>query len=257
MKTFSRYTRNDTSGVVVTWGRFNPPTVGHEAMFNEAARVANSRGYVLRIHATRSSDSEGNPLLYEKKIAHMRDLFPRYRDYIREDNSNNIVELLTQLSKSFSNVVIMCGEDRVDDYNTLVERLNIKIEVVSAGRRDPDAEGVEGMSSSYMRRCVKEGDFTNFMTGLPSNTDHDKGRTLFEDVRRGMGIRERYVPVALERSEEREKFYSGELVNENDLVEIVKTGEQGRVRVIGANYVIIESNGAQQRHWAKDIKRVE
>lgn len=224
-------------------------------MFNEAARVANSRGYVLRIHATRTTDSDKNPLLYEKKVNYMREIFPRYKDYIKEDNSNSIAELLSFLSKDYANVVIVCGEDRVEDYNKLAERLNIDIEVVSAGRRDPDSDGVEGMSASFMRACVKEGDFTSFRTGLPSSVEVSKARTLFEDIRRGMGIKDKYVPVALDRSPEREKFYSGELVKEGDTV-VTKSGQRGKVSVVGANYVIVESDGKKSRHWAKDIKRV-
>lgn len=255
MKSFSRYANTQT-GIVVVWGRFNPPTIGHESMFNEAARVANSREYPLRIHATHSAGDEKNPLLYEKKISYMKTLFPRYREYIREDATNNIAELIRELSESYSNVIMVCGEDRREAYENLVERMELSnVEIYCTGKRDPDGDLVESMSATFMRECVKSGDFTNFRSGLPSNTSVELARSLFEDVRKGMGLKEKHLPVALKRTEEREKFFSGELVSVGDDVTILKTGEQGKVSVVGANYVIVESNGNKQRLWAKDIKR--
>lgn len=264
MKSFSRYEKSHPQtyrGVVLTWGRFNPPTVGHEAMFNEAARVANEQGFVLRIVPTHSHDNEKNPLLYEKKVEYLRTLFPRYASYVMETQSRTIMDVMTELREEFTEVIMVVGDDRVEAFSQFMkqtaEELNFSFwKIQSAGRRDPDADGIEGMSASLMREYVTKGDFTQFKSGLPSSTDTDVARSLFEDVRRGLGIREKYVPVALERTPEREAFYAGQAVSKGDTVIIEKTGTEGTVCFIGANYVMVESEGKKTRHWSKDIKRV-
>jgi FAD synthase len=264
MKSFSRYEKSHPQtyrGVVLTWGRFNPPTVGHEAMFNEAARVANELGFVLRIVPTHSHDNEKNPLLYEKKVEYLRTLFPRYASYVMETQSRTIMDVMSELREEFTELVMVVGDDRVEAFSQFMkqtaEELNFSFwKIQSAGRRDPDADGVEGMSASLMREYVTKGDFTQFKSGLPSSTDTDVARSLFEDVRRGLGIREKYVPVALERTPEREAFYAGQTVSKGDTVIIEKTGAEGTVCFIGANYVMVESEGKKTRHWSKDIKRV-
>ena len=263
MKSFSRYEKSHPQtnrGVVLTWGRFNPPTVGHEAMFNEAARVANNHGFVLRIVPTHSHDKEKNPLLYEKKVEYLRTLFPRYASYVVETESRTIMDVMKELRSEFTELVMVVGDDRVEPFTQFMKSAAEELafsfwKIQSAGRRDPDAEGIEGMSASLMREYVTKGDFTQFKAGLPSSTDSEVARSLFEDVRRGLGIREKYVPVALERSAEREAFYAGQAVSEGDAVVIEKTGAQGTVCFIGANYVMVESEGKRTRHWAKDIKR--
>lgn len=264
MKSFSRYEKSHPQtyrGVVLTWGIFNPPTVGHEAMFNEAARVANEQGFVLRIVPTHSHDNEKNPLLYEKKVEYLRTLFPRYASYVMETQSRTIMDVMTELREEFTEVIMVVGDDRVEAFSQFMkqtaEELNFSFwKIQSAGRRDPDADGIEGMSASLMREYVTKGDFTQFKSGLPSSTDTDVARSLFEDVRRGLGIREKYVPVALERTPEREAFYAGQAVSKGDTVIIEKTGAEGTVCFIGANYVMVESEGKKTRHWSKDIKRV-
>ena len=263
MKSFSRYEKShpDTCrGVVLTWGRFNPPTIGHEAMFNEAARIANHYGFVLRIVPTHSHDNEKNPLLYEKKVEYIRTLFPRYASYVVETEARVIMDVMRELREEFTELVFVVGSDRVEPFTqfmkSVAEELDFSFwKIQSAGHRDPDAEGTEGMSASLMREYVTKGDFTQFKTGLPSSTDSEVARSLFEDVRRGLGIREKYVPVALERTAEREAFYAGQAVSEGDAVVIEKTGAKGTVCFIGANYVMVESEGKKTRHWAKDIKR--
>lgn len=264
MKSFSRYEKSHPQtyrGVVLTWGRFNPPTVGHEAMFNEAARVANQHGFVLRIIPTHSQDNEKNPLLYEKKVEYLRTLFPRYASYVAETESITIMDVMKELRSEFTELVMVVGDDRVEPFTQFMKKTAEELDfsfwkIQSAGRRDPDADGIEGMSASLMREYVTKGDFTQFKTGLPSSTDSEVARSLFEDVRRGLGIREKYVPVALERTPEREAFYAGQTVSEGDAVVIEKTGEKGTVCFIGANYVMVESMGKKTRHWSKDIKRV-
>jgi len=267
MRSFRRFVKDrpitPDRGVVLTWGRYNPPTIGHETVFNEAARTANDNGYSLRIMATHSHDAKKNPLVYEDKIEYIKSLFPRYRDYVHESAHNDLIKVVEELNSSYQNIILIAGADRLAEYTTLLNKYNgtlytyDTISVISSGDRDPESDGVSGVSASGMRQHCAEGNFQKFTTGLPRSTAPDLARSLFESVRSGMGVKGK-LSIDLDRTDAREKFYSGELVSEGDIVR--KLGESSTLGVImsvGPNYVIVESHGTRSRHWAKDIERID
>ena len=163
----------------------------------------------------------------------------------------------------------MCIRDRFDTilkkYNGVKGRHGFynfeSINVVSAGERDPDAEGVTGMSASKQRANAKENNYTAFSQGVPSRMSDKDTRKLFNDVRKGMGLTEekkfkRHVDLG-KLNEMRENYVKGGLYEIGDTVVIKSTEEVGVVSVLGSNYVVVETKDKRLRKWLQDIEIVE
>ena len=249
---------------VFTFGRFNPPTTGHEklidALARESKKVSGSKMYVFASH---SQDPKKNPLPYPKKIAYMKKMFPKYKSNITTAKQRNVFEVATFLhDKGHRAVVMVVGSDRVDEFDRLLNQYNgVKgrhgyygfdnIEVVSAGERDPDAEGVEGMSASKMRAAAAEGEFDQFKQGLPSGFKDAK--KLFRDVLAGMGIREeRDMGEMTDYEELRDAYLTNKIWKIDDLVEA--NGVEGRIVRRGTNYIsYMDGSGKVHKAWLQDI----
>ena len=186
--------RKDT--VVATWGRFNPPTTGHLKLIKKLAAEANSRRADYRIYPTKSEDPKKNPLSFADKVKFMKRMFRKYARNISSDASvNTLIKAAQSLQKDgYKNLVLVVGGDRIQEFNTLLNKYNGKdftfdsINVVSAGDRDPDAEGITGMSASKMRKAASSGDLGSFKMGVPSSFKDAEG--LYNAVRKGMKIAE-------------------------------------------------------------------
>ena len=185
--------------VVFTFGRFNPPTTGHEKLIDKVKSVAGSDDY--RIYPSQSQNQKKDPLPYAKKLAYMRKMFPKHKRSIAVDkNPKPAIDVATSLyNAGYRDVTMVVGSDRVKEFETLLKKYNgIKarhgmykfdnIKVVSAGDRDPDAEGVSGMSASKMRQAASDGNVNAFLDGVPKG--FRDGKQLYRDVRKNMGIRE-------------------------------------------------------------------
>jgi phosphopantetheine adenylyltransferase len=180
--------------IVAAFGRFNPPTIGHLKLIEKAKQVAAGGDYA--IFASHSVHPKKNPLSYEDKMAYLKDMFPNHADRIIASEAKDPLQVLAMLNKEgYSHVRFIAGSDRVDEYQERFAKYNGKLydfdtlEVISAGERDPDAEGAEGMSASKMRAAAAANDFGSFQKGLPTGYD---GRKLFHDVRVGMKLAELY-----------------------------------------------------------------
>ena len=167
---------------------------------------------------------------------------------------------------------MVVGSDRVNEFDILLNKYNgtksrhgfynfKKITVVSAGERDPDADGAEGASASKQRASAKANDFTTFSQGLPKSLSNSDAKKLFSDIRNAMGIREQASfrhHVELESvSEEREAFVNGDLFTVGESVIIKDTNEVGNISVLGANYVIVETATGRTRQWLKSVEKIE
>ena len=175
---------------IFTFGRMNPPTVGHEKLVNKirtVARMEKGDPYVFLSH---SHDKKKNPLTYNDKLKFAQKAFGKI---VVRTSSNTIVKILQELNKKYKAIVLVVGSDRIEPMRKLINDYNGKeynfdsIEVVSSGDRDPDADGVEGMSASKMREAVKEGDFQTFVSGLPPLIQRD-GKKIFDLIRKGMKL---------------------------------------------------------------------
>jgi hypothetical protein len=250
----------------------NPPTTGHEKLFNALAAKAGRNPY--RIFVSQSQDAKKNPLAYKDKIKAIRKMFPKHaRSVMVNNNVKNAMNAASELYKEgYKTLVMVVGSDRVREFSTLLEKYNgqkgrhgfynfSRINVVSAGDRDPDAEGVEGMSASKMRAAASAGDFTKFSQGIPRNVSNAETKAIYNMVRKGMGLKEtkEYAKhVQLEPvSEIRESYVNGKLFNVGDVVAIKETGELAKVKSLGSNYIIVEGSGNVYRKWLDAIEPVE
>ncbi len=158
--------------VVFTFGRMNPPTVGHGKLIDKVLSVAKSSGAKAIIYPSKTEDDNKNPLPFKMKVKVLKDVYGSIVDTDRKIMSPfHALEKLDD--KNVSNVTFVVGSDRVKEFkknmgNHIKKNLsNIKkFSVVSAGERDPDASGVSGMSGSKMRSFVQKDQFDKFRKGL-------------------------------------------------------------------------------------------
>ena len=187
--------------VVFTFGRFQPPTIGHQKLIEKVKSVARKEGAEHRIYPSRSHDAKKNPLKPRDKVKYMRKLFPGAN--IVDDNSmKTAFHVLKQLSNDgYKTVILVVGGDRVKDFESQVRKYihhpdkkkSFEFDdfrVVSAGERDPDATDVTGMSASKMRAAVSENDYNTFKLGIPPGTNEKVIKSLFSDLKKSMGVKE-------------------------------------------------------------------
>tara|TARA_Y100000004_G_scaffold12634_1_gene13544 strand:+ start:11391 stop:13262 length:1872 start_codon:yes stop_codon:yes gene_type:complete len=187
--------------VVFTFGRFNPPTSGHEKLIDAVKRVAKRTRAEHRIYPSHSEDPKKNPLPHKVKVKYMRKFY-RGAKIVDDKNAKSPFHVCKDLSdKGYKHVILVVGGDRVEELKKLISQyinhpdpkksFNFdKFEVVSAGERDPDAEGISGMSASKMRASAGSGDLESFKRGLPSTASDKDARDLFIILRKSMGIME-------------------------------------------------------------------
>ena len=187
--------------VVFTFGRFNPPTIGHKKLIIAVENVARSKGGDFFIYPSHTQDAKKNPLTQTQKISYMHKIFPKHDSNIIASRGKTALHIASELYDigKYRNLVMVVGSDRVQDFKKILERYNgedkahgfyefEKIEVVSAGERDPDSDGVEGMSASKMRAAAVEGDFKSFRSGVPSEASDKIVKKMFNDIRKGMRL---------------------------------------------------------------------
>ena len=264
----------DQGAISITFGRFNPPTIGHERLIEKVAKEAKSNGGEYRIYPSRSQDPKKNPLDPGTKIKFMRLAYPDHANAIVDsDNMRTIFDVLSALdSDGYSSVNIVVGGDRVSEFNSLATKYNGKlytfdeIKVTSAGGRDPDAEGVEGMSASKMRKAAVEGDFDTFDDGLTKDLSKKDREALYLTLRQSMQVEESYDDFAeasyavheiapkLDPQGLREAYFDGDMFQVGCFLENLNTGIIGKVVSRGSNYVIyIDEHDNVFRSWLKDL----
>lgn len=179
-------------GVVLTFGRMNPPTVGHEKLVDKVKTVASQKSATPMVFLSHSQDKSKNPLEYEDKVRFAQAAFGKI---VQKSPAKTLIDILKSVQSKFNDVTLVVGSDRVNEFQTLLNKYNGKeynfdsINVVSAGERDPDAEGVEGMSASKMRAAVRAGDDKKFISGLPRRLQAH-GKEILQLVGLGMKLHE-------------------------------------------------------------------
>lgn len=258
--------------VYFTFGRMNPPTIGHEKLLDVLARKAGKNPY--RVFLSQSQDSKKNPLNYAEKIKYARKMFPKHaRSIMLNKKVKTVFNAIQKLyDEGYKNVVMVVGQDRVREFDILLNKYNKKkgphgiysfsrINVVSAGSRDPDSEGVEGMSASKMRAAAADKDFTAFSQGLPKTISNADAKGLYNKIRSAMGLKEQREfknHVQLKSvSDLRETYIKGNLYKLDDQVVIKETDQIATIKHLGANYVIVEVNNMQFRKWIDQIELLE
>tara|TARA_Y100001937_G_scaffold79123_1_gene107279 strand:- start:17368 stop:18768 length:1401 start_codon:yes stop_codon:yes gene_type:complete len=270
IKSFSDFLTEETKEVSFVFGRFNPPTIGHEKLFEYVKKI--SRGGTYRIYASKSQDPKKNPLNFKEKIKFLRKMFPKSaRNIMSDKDVRTALDVVVKLyDQGFTKATMVVGSDRVNEFRVLLNKYNGKksrhgfynfesgINVVSAGERDPDADGATGMSASKMRGAAQQNDLQLFAKGLPSNYN---GLDLFNAVRKGMGLKESHnfrnhielPPV----SETREEYIEGNLFKSGDMVRVKESNEIGEILLCGSNYVLVETESVKKRYWLDDVELTE
>jgi len=183
--------------IVFTFGRFNPPTTGHLLLATKVKEEARRRGADYKIYGSNTKDAKRNPLSAVDKSRFMKKVL-KDTNIIVNNKSGNPFTVLQQLSKEgYTDITMVVGADRVAEFKNGMKKYigkkgyeNIaNFDVISAGERDPDAEGIEGMSASKMRAAAAEGNFNAFKLGIPSHVSEADRLKLFKAVRKGMGVR--------------------------------------------------------------------
>ena len=186
---------------VLAFGRMNPITSGHEKLVNKVKDVAREVGGSHHIVLSHSQDARKNPLSATQKVKHAKRAFPGTNFSSSSRESPNFLTQAADLhKKGVTHLHVVGGSDRVKEFHDTLHRYNgsgegklfnfKKITVHSAGERDPDAEGVSGMSASKMRGHAQSGNFNEFKKGVPSSMSHPHAKELYNDVRKGMRINE-------------------------------------------------------------------
>jgi len=272
INSFKNYLIEEEKTVYFTYGRMNPPTTGHEKLMDVLSKKSGSNPY--KIYLTQTTDAKKNPLDFKYKVKTVRKFFPKHaRNVMLSKKVKTVFDAVTEIyNEGFKNITMVVGSDRINEFNTLLKKYNgvksrhglynfNKINVISAGDRDPDADDISGMSASKMRSLANEGDFTQFSQGLPRNVSNADAKKVYNEVRRGMGLKEQkdyfnklhFEPV----SEKREAYVQGHLYDIGDRVTVVGSDELASITSLGSNYVIVESNGKLYRKWLTDIELFE
>ena len=272
INSFKSFLIEEDKTIFFTFGRMNPPTTGHEKLMNELSKKSGRNPY--RVFLSQSSDNKKNPLDYNYKVKTVRKFFPKHaRSVMLDKKVKNVFDAVTKLyDEGYKNINMVVGSDRTNEFKKLLEKYNgvkgrhglykfNKINVISAGDRDPDADDVSGMSASKMRKLASDGDFTQFSQGLPRSVSNNEAKKVYNEVRKGMGLKEQkhfqnkliFEPV----SEKREDYVKGHLFDIGDRVTFMGSDELASVTGLGSNYVIVEQNGRSYRKWIDDVELVE
>ena len=256
--------------LTVAFGRFNPPHLGHLQLMNTASSSVEGDKDDYVIVPSRSNDPKKNPLDANTKVDIMKAMFPQHADNIMNDNNTRtIFDVLNAANNDgYANVRIVGGADRVKEFTKLANNYNgklydfDKVDVVSSGDRDPDSDGVEGLSASRMRLAASENDFKAFSKGLPKDLDKDNKKQIFTAVRSSMGINEEWgiweMAPKFDLQTLRENYVENIIYKLGELVENVNTGMVGRIIRRGTSYVIcVTESKLMFKSWIKDINEIK
>ena len=250
--------------LTVAFGRFNPPTTGHEKLLDTVASSSDDGDYI--IVPSRSQDKKKNPLDPDTKISIMRQMYPNHSEKIVNDPQNRtIFDVLKKAHMDgYSGIRIIGGGDRVAEFEKLSNNYNGKlyafdnVEVRSAGDRDPDGDDVSGMSASKQRKAAAEGDFASFRKGVPSSLNNKQARELYNTLRSAMNIKEGWnmweIAPKFDWKGLRENFINDKIFRVGELVENVNTGLVGKIIRRGTNHLIcVTEDKIMFKSWIKDV----
>ena len=250
--------------LTIAFGRFNPPTTGHEKLLDNVASSSDNDDYI--IVPSRSQDAKKNPLDANMKVSVMQKMFPKHKSKIVNDQSNRtIFDVLKKAhTDGYSGVRIVGGADRVSEFEKLANNYNGKLyqfdnlEVMSAGERDPDSDDVTGMSASKQRKAAAENDLETFMKGVPKSLSQKDAEQLFKNIRSSMNIKEGWnlweIAPKFDWKGLRENYIGDKIFRVGQMVENMNNGLVGRIIRRGANHLIcVTEDKIMFKSWIKDV----
>ena len=251
-----------SKSVVFTFGRFNPPTTGHELLIKVVRKLASQRKADHVVFVSSTQDSKKNPLDVTKKVQYLELLFPNTRFVPAKEEIKTFLDAARSLNGRYKNIVMVVGSDRVDEFKKVLHQYNGKnyrfetVDVVSAGERDPDSDDVSGASGTKMRQFAAKGDYLQFKRGLPTTVRDIDGKRLMNDIRCGMGLEPIKEQINLVKDDLREQYFRGEIFNEGDIVESNETVYKIIKR--GSNHLLLQDEtGKKVSKWIQDVQQTE
>jgi len=247
--------------IVFAFGRFQPPTIGHELLVKTVKKIAEATADHV-IYASRTQDAKKNPLAVERKVYYLKRMFPGMNFAAANDEQRTFMEVAAALNKKYKHIVMVAGSDRIADYKRILNNYNGKdfnfesIEVVSAGERDPDADNASGMSGTKMREAAKKGDFKLFKTGLPHTITDLDARRLMNELRKASGLQPVKESLNIVVDELREKYFRGEIFNVGDTV----TCNEEFLSIVkrGSNHLLVKAeDGSLHSKWIHEVQVAE
>ena len=252
--------------LTIAFGRFNPPHIGHQQLMDTAKAAADQEQGDYIIVPSRSNDPKKNPLDADTKVAFMRGMFQQHAGRIQNDvNTRTIFDVLKKAhADGYENVRIVGGADRVGEFSKLANNYNgtlyqfNNVEVVSAGDRDPDAEGVEGLSASRLRLAAAENDYKTFRSAMPDTMRPREVKDLYNTLRMSMGINEEWgiweMAPKFDQQTLRENYVSKAIFRIGEWVENMNTGLVGKIVRRGANHLIcVTEDKIMFKSWIRDV----
>src|SRR5210317_1885641 len=261
--------------VAFAFGRMNPPTAGHEKLIQKVESIAKRIKGDAIVYVSATQDKDKNPLDARTKIQYLQPLYPGVKFKPATGNTRTFMEVLSNdLNKKYSDVYMIGGSDRVEEFKRLITKYNgqsydfDKTEVMSAGARDPDAQGTTGISGTKMRLFAVKNDYNSFRKGLPIKMKDADGKNLFKDLRTAMGIKSQkgfgvqMKPVMsledFEKQELRQEYMEENVFNIGDYVENMNDCTIGKIIKRGTNYLVYEmEDGGVKKAWLHECVAVE
>ena len=250
--------------LTIAFGRFNPPTTGHEKLLDTVASSSDDNDYM--IIPSRTQDKKKNPLDADTKVSVMQKMFPKHKDKIVNDaNNKTIFDVLKKAhTDGYANVRILGGADRVKEFEKLTGNYNgklyqfDKLEIKSAGDRDPDSDDITGMSASKQRKAAAEGDIKTFMKGVPKSLNQKDAEELFKKIRTAMNVKEGFnmweIAPKFDWKGLRDNYVQEKIYRVGHLVENMNNGLVGRIIRRGANHLIcVTEENFMFKSWIKDV----
>ena len=273
--------------LTIAFGRFNPPTIGHEKLLDTVAASSDDGDYI--VVPSRSQDTKKNPLDPESKVSTMKAMFPNHSDKIVDDpNNRTIFDVLKKAhSDGYAGVRLVVGRDRQKEFDKLTSTYNGKLydfdnlEVQSAGDRDDDSEDpIQAMSATVQRKLAADGDFEAFYgnlhrevevvdqetgkvtTELQPIVDEKKAEELFLKLRASMKVEEGWnlweIAPRLDWKNLRENYIKENIFKIGQLVESLNTGLIGRILRRGANHLIcVTEDNIMFKSWIRDVSEAK
>ena len=274
MKTVKELLKKDVGRkqpVVFAFGRFNPPTIGHQKLIDKVITIAKRVKGLPVLYVSATQDKKKNPLSAKDKLKYIKMVYKRgIQLNAAGSDSRTFMEILkNRFNKKYTEVYMIAGSDRVAEFKRLIKKYNKvdynfdRVEVISAGERDPDAEGTTGMSASKMREYVMSNNFDEFKKGVMNGMGDRNAMTLFKDLKKKMGVSELNMPsledeISNEKQKIRENYFDNKTLLMGDMVENTNNGNVGKIIKRGANYIQYEmEDGGIEKAWLHDVMPAE
>ena len=190
---------------VFTFGRYNPMTVGHEKLFDKTIKEADKHNTKAHIYTSHTQDNKKNPLDAETKVVMLKHAYPEAHIGSSSKEMPSMLHIAKHLyEQGLKHLVMVAGSDRVKEYHEKLHQYNgthpgalynyKSIKVVSAGQRDPDAEGAAGMSGTKLRGHAIAGNKEKFKSGLLSRLSDEHKEEIYHKVRKALKVNEVFDP---------------------------------------------------------------